>query len=32
VNNQFGKASGLTVISLAIVLTLLLGAKLFGLY
>ncbi|MGP1693514.1 MAG: succinate dehydrogenase, cytochrome b556 subunit [Giesbergeria sp.] len=32
VNNQFGKTSGLTAIGLAIVLTLLLGARLFGLY
>ena len=32
VNNKFGRASGLTVITLGIVLTLLLGAKLFGLY
>ena len=32
VNNQFGKASGLTVIISALVLTALLGAKLFGLY
>lgn len=32
VNNRFGRLSGLTVISLAIVLTVLLGAKLFGMY
>ena len=32
VNNQFGKTSGLTAIGLSIVLTLLLGARLFGLY
>lgn len=32
VNKQFGKTSGLTVITLSVVLTLLLGAKLFGLY
>lgn len=32
VNNQFGRVSGLTAIILAIVLTLLLGAKLFNLY
>ncbi|MCB1979231.1 MAG: succinate dehydrogenase, cytochrome b556 subunit [Burkholderiaceae bacterium] len=32
VNNQFGRASGLTVIGLSLVLTLLLGARLFGLY
>ncbi|MBW7834146.1 MAG: succinate dehydrogenase, cytochrome b556 subunit [Simplicispira suum] len=32
VNNQFGKTSGLTAIGLAIVLTLLLGVRLFGLY
>ncbi len=32
VNNQFGKTSGLMAIGLAIVLTLLLGARLFGLY
>ncbi len=32
VNNRFGRLSGITAISLAIVLTVLLGAKLFGLY
>ena len=32
VNNKFGKISGLTAISLAILLTLVLGAKLFNLY
>ena len=32
VNNQFGRISGLTAIILAIVLTLVLGAKLFNLY
>lgn len=32
VNNQFGRVSGLTAIILAIVLTLVLGAKLFNLY
>lgn len=32
VNNRFGRLSGLTVISLAIVVTVLLGAKLFGMY
>ena len=32
VTKEFGKASGMTVISLAIVLTLVIGAKLFGLY
>lgn len=32
VNNKFGRISGLTAIGLAIVLTLLLGAKLFNLY
>ena len=32
VNNRFGKLSGLTVITLAIVMTVLLGAKMFGVY
>ena len=32
VNNQFGKLSGLAVITLAIVLTVLLGARMFGVY
>ncbi len=32
VNNRFGKLSGLAVITLAIVLTVLLGARMFGVY